>query len=79
MIVLATAVPQAPLEQSLRPNPKFAFLQRQAALAEAHPSAEYWASMLAKQVWPHVGRLESAVVVAGLILVTVAVADAAAQ
>lgn len=72
-----SAVPQAPLEQSRRPLPKSALLQRQyESWGLAQPRAEYCASMLLKQVWPHAGRSDSpgttvlgAVVVAGRVVV----------
>ncbi len=64
MTVLATAVPQAPLEQSRRPYPKFTFSHRQAASCSlAQPSDEYCASMLLKHSWPHDGRAASPVAV----------------
>lgn len=64
MTVLATAVPQAPLEQSLSPYSKLTFLQRQAGSGEEQPSWEYCASMFWKQTCPHEGRAAMAVTVA---------------
>ena len=56
MTVLATEVPQAPLEQSRMPLVKLGLLHRQYTSPAAQPSAEYCPSMLFKQVLPHEGR-----------------------
>jgi hypothetical protein len=63
MIVLATAVPQAALAQSLMPKPKLLLLQRQYASGVEHPREENCASILLKQVWPQEGREPRPVVV----------------
>lgn len=76
LLAAAASVPQAPLEQSRRPLPKSALLQRQyESWGLAQPRVEYCASMLLKQVWPHAGRSDSpgttvlgAVVVAGVVV-----------
>lgn len=76
LLAAAASVPQAPLEQSRRPLLKSTLLQRQyESWGLAQPRAEYCASMLLKQVWPHAGRSDSpgttvlgAVVVAGMVV-----------
>lgn len=78
LLAAAASVPQAPLEQSRRPLLKSALLQRQyESWALAQPRAEYCASMLLKQVWPHAGRSDSpgTIVLGGVVVIFGVVVD----